>query len=126
MRSQDIQRIRGVLPTKGCSAEYIHVQSIEETLKGLPERLAAFQPTFCIVDPHFKQIIDGLGVIRIIRGILGDVPVVLLTRFIDDPAVRPRLLNIYTPLPGVRILSKNPFPTWEDFCRAAGLPVEGS
>ena len=118
----DLRAIEKAVSAGGGIAKTALLKRPAEERGALKRMLSAFRPDFCIVDAHFGAFTDGLSVIRAIRDWNEEVPVVLCTGFLDEEATRSKILAAYQKIRHLRILSKNPPPTWDDFCVAAGLP----
>jgi CheY-like chemotaxis protein len=120
-----LDRTLAIVPKKDWRAETILIGHIERDLDALPRLLKEFRPDFCIVDPHLGRIVDGLTAIRVIRG-ASQCPIVVFTQYLDDEGMKTQILRHYRSLQKTQILTKNPFPSWEEICLAAGIPQEGS
>ena len=113
---EEHQRIfESMLTAKGCDTLMIgHARPAEESA-----RILGFEPDLCIVDSRFESDIDGLDIIRFLQQNMPNVPIVVCSILLDDPAKRNWIISRYRDLPGVRgVFSKQPFPTVEDICSA--------
>jgi len=126
MAIDDEQRIlanlRALLPPDDQGA-FLHLPTLNRAKRTIENKLATFKPDFCVVDAELENYTDGLTIIQILRSVLVDVPVVVLTKHVDSGDFKKSVLRRYTSIDGVVVESKNPSPTWEKLCQAAGIEL---
>lgn len=83
-----------------------HCRASEEA-----DQIRQFNPGLVVVDSWFKSKVDGLEVVKDLRDLCPEVPIVVCTVLANDPEVWGQLLEDYRSSGVRRILRKEPFPT---------------